>query len=102
MEAELQTVRDMVSGATLSEDARHTINWCLEQLAPLYEQFLQSYNQRYNDEIRRLIQGMVNNLAKETLAESITGQFRAIHERLGLPALVFNPPKKQPRKKKTS
>jgi hypothetical protein len=91
MEAELLKVRDIVNGATLSESARHTAGWCLDRLPGLYREFLQSFDQRYSDEIRRLVQGLLKNVGKEPLARSIAEQFRSMHESLGLPNLELTP-----------
>jgi hypothetical protein len=102
MEADLQAVRDLVNAARLSESVRQTAVWCLDQLLSLYREFLQTCNQRQGDEIRRLVQGMIQGLAEEALArpvaEAIVDRLRAMHERLGMPALEFNFPK-QPRKR---
>jgi hypothetical protein len=98
MEAELQAVRAIVEAASLPESVRHTAAWCLDKLPPLYREFLNTFDQRHGDEIRRHVQAMLHQLDAR-LAEAVAGRFRAMHERLGLPALALTHPK-QPRKRK--
>jgi hypothetical protein len=61
----------------------------------LYAQFCQNYESRYGDEITRLVQGALDDLAysntasKETmkLGSSITERLRLLHEQSGIPVL---------------
>ena len=54
--------RDRTSG-----DTSHTVVWCLEQLPGLYAKFCQTRESRYGDEIRRLEQGILGELANSPL-----------------------------------
>jgi hypothetical protein len=95
MDADLQAVQELVNTATLPDEARHTANWCLDQLPELYDKFSQTYDARYPEAIRRLVRAMLGALTprrKATtearqLAEAVLDRLGALHERLGLPEL---------------
>ncbi len=96
MEADFEMVRQAVAETELSEETRHTVEWCLGQLPRLYRDFLQNYDTRHVEEIRRLVQGLVRALAEQPqgrpAAEAIAGRLQALHERLGIRDLDIKPP----------
>jgi hypothetical protein len=105
MDADFEMVRQAVTGTELSDEARHTVEWCLGQLPSLYRRFLESYDSRHVEEIRRLVQGLLRTLAAQPhgppLAEAIAGRLQALHERLGLRDLDLKPvarPRRRTRK----
>jgi hypothetical protein len=100
MEADLQAIRDAVSAATLSEDLRQGLLWCLDQLPGLYRELRQTCESRYTDEISRLVRVMLQRLAERDaacpdaakVAQVMALGLRAMHERLGIPRLDFKQP----------
>jgi hypothetical protein len=92
---ELQDIRGRIQKATLAEDARSTALWCLGRLPGLYQQFRETNNTRYGDEIQRLVNGLRGALAEDpTAREAVTDRLVAMHERLGIPALrLAKPPR---------
>jgi hypothetical protein len=98
--AELDTVRSLVRAADLTDEARHTVDYCLDRLPVLYGDFCRTCDSRHGDEIRRLVGGLLA-LADAPSAKSVTGELQALHERLGIPALKFAAPPKTTRKRKT-
>jgi hypothetical protein len=97
---ELDAIPGLVRAAGVPDAAQQTAAWCLSRLPGLYRDFSQTYDCRYGDEIQRLVRGLLMALAGDPGAvESVTGKMRAMHTRLGLPALRLSPPK-QARKAK--
>jgi hypothetical protein len=86
---ELAAVRAQCDSATATGNARKTADWCLGHLPDLYRQFCQTNDIRYGDEIRRLIQGLLMALNDADAGNAITERLRAMHTRLGIPALDF-------------
>jgi hypothetical protein len=103
MDKDFKAIRQALNGAKLSEEARVRALWCLEQLPALYRGLAETYESRYVDEISRLVSVMVGRLAEKTsdrpVAVAVEGRLRAMHERLGIPALSLKPlaPAKTPR-----
>ncbi len=97
---ELETIRRLMEGAKLAADTRSTALWCLGQLPHMYREFRETYDIRYGDEIRRLVEGLRAALAEATgVREVITDRLVAMHARLGIPALKLAAIK-QPRRRK--
>lgn len=94
-QARLAAVGKGLQAAAMSEGCRRTAAWCVGQLPSLYTKFQQTNESRYGDEITRVIQVLLNELAhsEETrpgarqLAAQITDKFRLLHETFGLPPL---------------
>jgi hypothetical protein len=88
--AEVAGITSLVEAATLAGDARDTVMWCLGQLPGLYDQFCQTYESRYAEEILRLEQGVLGKLAEprrsSPVGEAVLDRLRLLHERFGLPS----------------
>ena len=94
--AEVAGITNWVEAAALARDARDTVVWCLGQLPALYDQFCQTYEKRFAEEILRLEQGVLGKLAEShrssPLAEAVLERLRLLHECFGLPGLSFRLP----------
>src|SRR5581483_6177080 len=90
MQADLQQMRDLVSGADLPPDVRQQSLRALDQLPKLYAEFGRTYDIRYRDGIAGHVQGVLNTLAKQAspdaprVLEGLVTQLRAMHERLAI------------------
>ena len=111
LESLLAALRQEVRAVAISNDGKHTALWCLEQLPMLYVQFCQSSESRYGEEIRRLLQAVLNGLVAgkpvcpkaHKLAASIPDRLRLLHDAFGLPALSLKlPSASSPRSRKAS
>jgi hypothetical protein len=96
---ELRTVRRLIEGAAVSDEARSTALWCLGRLPDLYVEFCRTHNVRQGNEARRLVEGMLMALADDGVTELITDQLRIMHTRLALHVFKFTAARK-PRKPK--
>ena len=107
--AHLAALEDEVRAAGLSEAGQHTALWCLGQLLPRYDQYRQTRESRYGEEITRLVQAVLRMLAtppgtfpgSEALAASLLVRLHLLHEQFGIPRLDFGLPgagKHRPRK----
>ena len=67
LRGELAGITSLVKAANMPGDTSHTVVWCLEQLPGLYAKFCQTHESRYGDEIRRLEQGILGELANSPL-----------------------------------
>jgi hypothetical protein len=95
---ELDGIRCMVAAARLSDEVRQSVAWCLDPLPGLYCEFFRTCESRYGDEIRRLVDAMLQKVADASARGTILDQLRAMHARLGIPFLNFAAAK-QARKK---
>ena len=97
LRAELAGIKSLVKTANMPGDTSHTVVWCLEQLPALYAKFCQTHESRYGDEIQRLEQGILGELAKSprpspearAVGEVVLERLRYLHERFGLAGLDF-------------
>jgi hypothetical protein len=97
LRGELAGITSLVKAANMPGDTSHTVVWCLEQLPGLYAKFCQTHESRYGDEIRRLEQGILGELAKlplpspeaRAVGEVVLERLRHLHERFGLAGLDF-------------
>jgi hypothetical protein len=103
--AHLKGLGDAVQATAIPEDAKRTALWCLKQLPAQYALSRQTNESRYDDEITRLVQILIQQLAArgdcpeaQKLAASLPEGFRLLHERLGLSFLALKPPAPQARK----
>jgi hypothetical protein len=103
--AHLKGLQDAVRATTIPEDSQRTALWCLKQLPAQYALSRQTNESRYDDEITRLVQVLIQQLAASgtcpearKLAASLPEDFRLLHERLGLSFLALKPPASQARK----
>lgn len=100
MDADFETIREMVNGVDLPGAARHTAGWCMGQLPGLYAEFRDSCDTRSGDEIRRLLGAVLTLLVEQgrdpAAARAVADHLRAMHERFGLPVTVPEPPAARP------
>jgi hypothetical protein len=95
VQVQLTKLGNHVQDAAISADSKQTTLWCVSKLPILYAKFCQTYESRYGDEITRLVQGALDDLAnsktacKETmkLGANITERLRLLHEQSGIPVL---------------
>lgn len=96
----LTDVSKSVEATTVSADCKHTIAWCLGKLPPLYANYQSSYESRYGDEIRRLVQTLIQQLTGDTgggvaayqIGSGMAERFQILHEQLNLPVLMLKCP----------
>jgi hypothetical protein len=95
VQVQLTKLGNHVRDAAISDASKQTTLWCVSKLPVLYAKFCQTYESRYGDEISRLVQGALDDLAnsktasKETikLGASIAERLRLLHEQSGIPVL---------------
>jgi hypothetical protein len=92
---ELEKVHALVHADRLAPDVLKTVTWCLDRLPNLYSKFVQTYESRYGEEIRRLVNGLLAKAGNATLKQAILAQLRTMHERLGIPDLNLAPCKQR-------
>ena len=83
-QTELEKIRDLVHMDDLAED----VSWCLDRLPELYYEFSLTYEARYLNEVRRLVDAVLMRVP-DTTGEAVIEQLCLMHERLGLPSLDF-------------
>ena len=94
-QAQLAALRNEVVAAAIPKACKQTAAWCIEQLPALYAKFRQTCESRYGEEISRLVQWMLKELATgqntcpeaQKLAARINDRLRLLHEEFGLPGL---------------
>jgi hypothetical protein len=74
MDAAFATLRDMVNSATLADEVRRTVLWCLDQLQGRYRQLVETCDTWHSDEIVRLVQGMLYSARRELTHLSNRGE----------------------------
>jgi hypothetical protein len=87
-----------VATATLPDDVRATVTWCLDQLPGQYRELDRTYDARHSDEVRRLVEALLGALraaGARQAAEAVTLRLVAMHERLGIPSLGLKPGSKK-------
>jgi hypothetical protein len=110
---DVAVIGELVRSAGLAVDAERTVQWCLAPLPSLCQQFTETYESRFAEEIIRKEQGLLSRLAEaEKAAPAVRQTTEAVHERLqnlnerlGLPRIdpVPNTPTvKRPRRKKVA
>ena len=101
LQVQLAKLGDDVRRAAISDDSKQTTLWCVGQLPILYAKFCQTYESRYGEEITRLVQGALDDLASsktastetQKLGASITQRLRLLHEQSGIPGLNLKSPR---------
>jgi hypothetical protein len=89
MDKDLKAMRATVMKATLSASTQSTALWYLDKLPSLYRELALTYENRYLEEILRLVQAMLRTIEAPKPVETLTSQFRAMHERHGIPRLAL-------------
>jgi hypothetical protein len=96
----LTALSKRVEATDVSSDSKHTVAWCLGKLPSLYANYQSSYESRYGDEIKRLVQALIQQLTCKTdgckeayqIGAEMAGRFELLHERLNLPVLILKSP----------
>ena len=109
LRVQLATMGTEVRAAAIPDAGKQAALWCLGQLPPLYAKFRLTSESRYVDEIARLVQGVLKELADDTtpcaparrLATSIPVRLQRLHEKFGLPGLNIKLPGASPRRVRT-
>ncbi len=92
-------ITSLVRAAGLPEEVQGTAVWCCRQLPGYYEQFRQTHESRYMDEILRLEQAVLYALAgvrqppDPGVGAVVLDRLRLLHEQCGLPALNLTLPR---------
>ena len=94
-QAQLSALGNKVREATIPSGCKQYAVRCMETLPTLYDKFYQTNESRYGDEITRLVQAVLNDMAlseracpeTKRLAIHITESLLLLHERFGLAAL---------------
>lgn len=97
---QLAALEGKIQAALITGDAKHTAAWCFGHLPALYEQYCQTRESRYGDEITRLVVAVLMRLADGTpacpesqkLAAGITDHLHLLHAEFGLPGLKLKLP----------
>ena len=89
MDKDLKAMRATVMKATLSASIQSTALWYLDKLPNLYRELALTYENRYLEEILRLVQAMLRTIEAPKPVETLNSQFRAMHERHGIPRLAL-------------
>jgi len=92
---ELENIRALLLAKRPEDHNLTTMTWCLDRLPDLYSEFVRTYEKRYGDEIRRLVQGLLANVRQAALQQAILDHLVAMHERLGIPDLNLCPRKRK-------
>ena len=110
---DVAVIGELIRSAGLAVDAERTVQWCLAPLPGLCQQFTETYESRFAEEIVRKEQGLLSRLTEaEKAAPAIRQTTEAVHERLqnlnerlGLPRIEpvpTAPTVKRPRRKKVA
>lgn len=100
LQAELAALWNEVRAATAPGAGTHTATWCAGRLPALYDRLCQTHENRYGEEITRLVRGMLKGLAQshqvcpqaQQLEASLIDRLRRLHEQFGLPGLNLKAP----------
>lgn len=84
---ELEKIRALLQAERPDDQNLKRMTWCLDRLPDLYGEFVRTYEQRFGDEIRRLVHVLLVNVSQADLAQAIRDHLLAMHERLGIPDL---------------
>ena len=91
-ETDLQAIRDGVNVAQLPVNVRTAALWHLDKLPDLYQKLAKTNESRFLDEIQLHVKSMLNTIVVSSSVETMTNDFREMHERNGIPTLGIKPP----------
>ncbi len=102
--AELALIWDEVRVAAIPAGCKDAAVWSLGQLPTLYGQFQQTNESRFAEQIKSVLEVMLQALARSTkacpeaqqLAASLPQRLRLLHEKFGLPELKLKAPVVKP------
>ncbi len=108
IQTHLKSLEDAVQATAIPADRKQTALWCIRQLPALYTLSCQTGEGRHDDEITRLVQGLMQQLTtdgatcpeSQKLAAGIPDGFRRLHQRLGLSFLSLKLPAPLPSPRK--
>jgi len=108
IQSHLKALEDAVQATAIPADRKQTALWCIKQLPALYSLSAQTGESRHDDEITRLVQGLMQQLTtagatcpeSQKLAADIPEGFRRLHRRLGLSFLSLKMPAAPPSPRK--
>ena len=107
MHAELQVIRNLVSGATLPAKLQQSILASFDKLPSLYDDLNRTYESRFADRIVGSIDGILRLLAVKDacpdapeLAATMVNRMRAMHDRFGIAVALKPLPAAKPTRKK--
>jgi len=109
IQVQLAELEDDVRVAAIPDANKRTTLWCVSKLPSLYRQLCLTYENRYREEITRLVQGALHELlngpangaAGKQLADRIIQHLRLLHERSGISELNLKTPlSSRPRSRK--
>ena len=104
IQLQLAELKDDVLSAAIPDASKRTALWCVSKLPSLYTQLRLTYENRYREEITRLVQGALHELldsqaigaAGRQLADRIIKRLQLLHERSGIPELNLPTPLSSP------
>jgi hypothetical protein len=104
IQVQLAEPEDDVRVAAIPDASKRTTLWCVSKLPSLYRQLRLTYENRYREEITRLVQGALHELlngpangaAGKQLADRIIQRLRLLHERSGISELNLKTPLSSP------
>lgn len=99
LHVQLTKLGNEVRATAIPDACKQTALWCMGQLPTLYTKFRLTNESRYGDEIIRMVQGVLKELADDQnpcpharkLAVSLPARLRRLHEKFGLPGLNIKP-----------
>ena len=97
LEGQLNALGSEVLAAAIPGDWRHTASWCFEQLPALYDDYRQTNDSRFGDEITRRVSALLkalnnskqNGRESQELAAHIAQRLTLLQAQFGLPGLVL-------------
>lgn len=98
---QLEKIANDVRAAAISDASKQSMLSCIDKLPTLYAKFRKSYESRDGEEIARLLQGALDDLANskpacaatQELGTKITERIRQLHEKSGIPGLNLKAPR---------
>jgi hypothetical protein len=97
LQGQLNALGCEILAATIPGDWKHTASWCFEQLPALYENYRQTNDSRFGDEITRRVSALLkalnnskqNGRESQKLAAYIAQRLTLLQAQFGLPGLVL-------------
>ncbi len=93
---ELAKLRTLVARAALTDEARHSALWCLDQLPKLYAEFRRTDESRFYDAISKLAGAVLKRLGEAgagddaaKAGEAVVRRLDGMHRRLAIAPLAL-------------
>lgn len=91
---ELAKLRTLVAAAALTDEAKHSARWCLDQLPKLYADFRRTDESRYWDAIGKMGQAVLKRMGEPDagedagkVSEAVVRGLSSMHRRLAIALL---------------